>query len=93
MKLSVPSRHAFRPFWNSLLIRYNLKELIEKKSLQEGRKVSGAEIAREIGIQRSAMAKMIRDEGYTTTTKTLDSLCRYFGCRIEELVTYEDQGG
>ncbi|WP_338328278.1 helix-turn-helix domain-containing protein [Vibrio aestuarianus] len=25
-----------------------------------------------------------------TTTKTLDSLCRYFGCRIEELVTYED---
>lgn len=73
------------------MIRYNLKELIEKKSLQEGRKVSGAEIANEIGIQRSAMAKMIRDEGYTTTTKTLDSLCRYFGCRIEELVTYEDQ--
>ncbi|WP_238533005.1 helix-turn-helix domain-containing protein [Vibrio anguillarum] len=36
------------------------------------------------------MAKMIRDEGYITTTKTLDSLCRYFGCRIEELVTYED---
>ncbi|CAH8188539.1 helix-turn-helix domain-containing protein [Vibrio aestuarianus] len=90
MNRGVPSRHKFKSFWNTTLIRYNLKQLIEKKSLQEGRKVSGAEIANEIGIQRSAMAKMIRDEGYTTTTKTLDSLCRYFGCRIEELVTYED---
>lgn len=80
-------------FWNIGLIRYNLKKLIEKKSQEEDRKISGAEIANEIGIQRSAMAKMIRDEGYTTTTKTLDALCRYFGCRIEELVTYEDQEG
>lgn len=74
------------------MIRYNLKKLIEEKSLQEGRKISGAEIAGEIGIQRSAMAKMIRDEGYTTTTKTLDALCHYFGCRIEDLVTYENVG-
>ena len=73
------------------MIRYNLKQLIEKKSLREGRKISGAEIANEIGIQRSAMAKMIRDEGYTTTTKTLDALCQYFDCRIEDLVTYEPQ--
>ncbi|RQW61165.1 helix-turn-helix domain-containing protein [Vibrio viridaestus] len=72
------------------MIRYNLKKLIEAKSLKEGRKISGAEIASEIGIQRSAMAKMIRDEGYTTTTKTLDALCHYFNCRIEDLVTYED---
>lgn len=71
------------------LIRYNLKQLIERKSLREGRKISGTEIAKEIGIQRSAMAKMIRDEGYTTTTKTLDALCQYFDCRIEDLVTYE----
>ncbi len=71
------------------MIRYNLKALIEGKSAKEGRKISGAEIANEIGIQRSAMAKMIRDEGYNTTTKTLDSLCQYFDCKIEDLITYE----
>ncbi|SBT11923.1 helix-turn-helix domain-containing protein [Vibrio celticus] len=71
------------------MIRYNLKELIEKKSKEEGRKISGAQIAAEIGIQRSAMAKMIRDEGYTTTTKTIDALCEYFDCDVSELIWYE----
>tara|TARA_Y100000588_G_scaffold3471_1_gene4646 strand:+ start:91 stop:327 length:237 start_codon:yes stop_codon:yes gene_type:complete len=71
------------------LIRYNLKELIEKKSLVDSRRISAAEIANEIGIQRSAMAKMIRDEGYNTTTKTLEALCRYFECDIGELIWFD----
>ncbi|MFA0347255.1 MULTISPECIES: helix-turn-helix domain-containing protein [Vibrio] len=71
------------------MIRYNLKELIDKKSAEEGRKISGAQIAAEIGIQRSAMAKMIRDEGYTTTTKTLDALCQYFDCDVSDLIMFE----
>ncbi|MCG9554480.1 helix-turn-helix domain-containing protein [Vibrio sp. 10N.222.51.C8] len=71
------------------MIRYNLKELIDKKSAEEGRKISGAQIAAEIGIQRSAMAKMIRDEGYTTTTKTLDALCQYFDCDVSEVIWYQ----
>ncbi|MEZ9871831.1 MULTISPECIES: helix-turn-helix domain-containing protein [unclassified Vibrio] len=71
------------------MIRYNLKEFIDKKSAEEGRKISGAQIAAEIGIQRSAMAKMIRDEGYTTTTKTLDALCQYFDCDVSDLIMFE----
>lgn len=86
-----PVKTQYKSYLDLALIRYNLKQLIERKSLREGRKISGTEIANEIGMQRSAMAKMIRDEGYTTTTKTLDALCQYFDCRIEDLVTYEPQ--
>jgi putative transcriptional regulator len=71
------------------LIRYNLKELIERKSFSEGRKIPAAEIANEIGIQRSAMAKMVRDEGYNTTTKTLEALCQYFECEIGDLIWFD----
>ena len=90
--LACPVKTQRKSYLDIALIRYNLKQLIERKSLREGRKISGTEIANEIGIQRSAMAKMIRDEGYTTTTKTLDALCQYFDCRIEDLVTYKKQG-
>ncbi len=48
-----------------------------------------SQIAEEIGIQRSAMSKLVRDEGYTTTTRTLDALCRYFNCRIEDLIWFD----
>ncbi|WP_281355574.1 helix-turn-helix domain-containing protein [Vibrio agarilyticus] len=63
--------------------------MIDDKSQLEGRKISGSEVAAAVGIQRSAMAKMIRDEGYTTTTKTLDALCQYFKCDVSDLIWYQ----
>ena len=71
------------------MIRYKLKKLLEIKSEKEGRHISASELAKEIGIQRSAMNKMIRDEGYSTTIKTLDALCRYFDCEIEDVIWFD----
>lgn len=71
-----------------MTIRYKLKELIEIKEKREGKKISQASIAREIGVQRSAINKIVNDSEYVTTTNTLDLLCKYFDCRIEDLIEY-----
>jgi putative transcriptional regulator len=71
-----------------LTIRYKLKELIELKEKVEGKKISQAAIAREIGVQRSAINKLVTSKDYVTTTATLNALCAYFNCKIEDLVEY-----
>lgn len=71
-----------------MTIRYKLKELIELKEKVEGKKISQAAIAREIGVQRSAINKLVTSRDYVTTTTTLNALCSYFDCKIEDLVEY-----
>lgn len=71
-----------------MAIRYKLKELIELKEKIEKKKISQAAIAREIGVQRSAINKLVTSKGYVTTTATLNALCAYFDCKIEDIVEY-----
>ncbi|MGR5409082.1 helix-turn-helix domain-containing protein [Vibrio alfacsensis] len=71
-----------------MAIRYKLKELIELKEKIEGKKISQAAIAREIGVQRSAINKLVTSKDYVTTTTTLNALCAYFDCKIEDLVEH-----
>ncbi|TKF13376.1 helix-turn-helix transcriptional regulator [Enterovibrio norvegicus] len=71
------------------MIRYNIKALIEKKSEAEGRKITAAEVARAIGIQKAAMTKLVNNYEYTTTTRTIDALCEYFDCEVQDVITRE----
>ncbi len=71
-----------------MAIRYKLKELIELREKIEDKKISQAAIAREIGVQRSAINKLVTSKDYVTTTTTLNALCAYFDCKIEDLVEY-----
>ncbi|WP_170308284.1 helix-turn-helix domain-containing protein [Parashewanella tropica] len=70
------------------MIRYKLNELISKKSKDENRKITLSQVAREIGVQRAAMSKMAQNKGYGSTTKTLNALCVYFDCKIEDLIEF-----
>ena len=45
-------------------------------------------MAKATGINRMTLSKMVNHRGYNTQSENLDRLCRYFGCRIEELVEY-----
>lgn len=71
------------------MIRYNVKALIEKKSQAEGRKITAAEVARAIGIQKAAMTKLVNNYDYTTTTRTIDALCEYFDCEVQDVIYRE----
>lgn len=70
------------------MIRYHLKELIADKEFAERRRVTIGEIARETGINRMTLSKIINHPGHSTVTDNLDALCDYFNCEIEELVTH-----
>ncbi|WP_018939148.1 MULTISPECIES: helix-turn-helix transcriptional regulator [unclassified Thioalkalivibrio] len=74
-----------------MAIRIKLKELVAEKEYQEGRVVTFKEIAEEAGVHRVTLSKIANNKGYNVGTDTLDRLCKYFGCRIEELVEFIDE--
>lgn len=70
------------------MIRYHLKELIADKEFAERRRITIGEIAKETGINRMTLSRIINHPGHSTVTDNLDALCNYFGCDIEQLITH-----
>ena len=69
------------------MLRFKLKERIADKEFAEKRRVSLIEIAEATGIGRITLSRML-NHGSNERSDTLDRLCSYFGCRIEELVEH-----
>ncbi|QAB16261.1 MULTISPECIES: helix-turn-helix domain-containing protein [Hydrogenovibrio] len=70
------------------MIRFKLKELIAKKEFLDGRRVTLKQIAEATGINRMTLTKINTQHGYSTSTETLNKLCKYFDCEIADLVEY-----
>ncbi len=70
------------------MLRFKIKEMIARKEFDEGRRVTIAEVAEAAGIHRMTLSKLINQKGYNAGTDTLDRLCGYFQCKIEELVEH-----
>lgn len=70
------------------MIRFRIQELLADKQFREGKRASITELSTTTGINRVTLSKMINQRGYSTVTENLDRLCKYFNCRIEELVEY-----
>lgn len=68
------------------MIRFKLGEMIEKKQFSEGRRVSINEIAVATGLNRMTLSKILNQKGYGTGTETIDRLCEYFACKVEDLM-------
>ncbi|HYW57044.1 MAG TPA: helix-turn-helix transcriptional regulator [Polaromonas sp.] len=62
--------------------------MIEKKQFAEGRRVTINEIATATGLNRMTLSKILNSKGYGTGTETIDKLCQYFNCRVEDLMEY-----
>ena len=69
------------------MLRFKLKERIADKEFAEKRRVSLIEIAEATGIGRITLSRML-NHGSHVRSDTLDRLCNYFGCGIEELVEH-----
>lgn len=61
------------------MLRFKIKELIEKKEFSENSRITINELADSTGINHW---------GRCTVTDSLDKLCTYFECKIEELVEH-----
>jgi len=70
------------------MIRYHLKALIAEKEFTDKRRITIGEIAKETGINRMTLSKIINHPGHSTVTDNLDKLCNYFNCEIQKLVTH-----
>ena len=73
------------------MLRFRLRELLADKSFREARVITLIEVAKETGAHRLTLSKLANQLGAVVRTDTLDALCAYFGCRIEELVEYVDE--
>ncbi len=70
------------------MLRFKIKELIEKKEFQENRRITINELADSTGINRMTLSKIINHRGHSTVTDNLDKLCTYFECNVEDLVEH-----
>ncbi len=70
------------------MIRFKLGEMIEKRQFSEGRRITINEIATATGLNRMTLSKILNQKGYGTGTDTIDKLCAYFGCKVEELMEH-----
>ena len=73
-----------------VMIRFKLGEMIEKKQFAEGRRVTINEVATATGLNRMTLSKILNQKGYGTGTETVDRLCQYFACKVEDLMEHLD---
>ncbi|HEU0197569.1 MAG TPA: helix-turn-helix transcriptional regulator [Nevskiaceae bacterium] len=65
-----------------------MKERLADKEFGEKRVITMSEVAEVTGIHRATLSKIANDPSCNTGTDNLNRLCRYFSCRIEDLVEY-----
>lgn len=70
------------------MIRFKLGEMMEKKRFADGRRFSITDIATATGLSRVTLSKILNQKGYGTGTDTIDRLCQFFGCRVEDLMEH-----
>lgn len=70
------------------MIRFKIKEVISEREFQSGRRITQDEISQSTGIHRTTLSKISGQRGYNTTTDNIDKLCRFLGCKVEDLMQY-----
>jgi len=69
------------------VIRFKLKEQMAEMEFQEDRRITLLEVAKATGIGRITLSRMLKP-GAVVRTDTLDSLCAYFDCGLEDLAEF-----
>ena len=70
------------------MIRFKIKERMADKEFNENRRVTIGEVAEATGIHRMTLSKMINQRGYNAGADSLDKLCKFFSCNIQDLAEY-----
>jgi len=74
------------------MIRFRIKELVADREFKEGKRLTFEEIAHATGIHRTTLSKVAGQRGYNTTTDNIDKLCKYFGCKVGDIMEYIPDG-
>lgn len=70
------------------MIRFRLAELIADSQFKTGRRITLLEIAEATSINRMTLSRMTNVRGYSTSTDTIEKLCKFFGCGVGDVAQY-----
>ncbi|MBL1141850.1 MAG: helix-turn-helix transcriptional regulator [Proteobacteria bacterium] len=74
------------------MIRFKIKALLEEKSFKDGKRVTINDVVEATNLARQTISRIANQPTYSTTTDTIDTLCKYFNCQPGELMEYvQDQ--
>lgn len=74
------------------MIRILFNQQLDEKAFRERRRISVNDVCQETGLSRPTVSRIANVPGYSTSTETIDVLCRYFGCQPGDLlVRVEDE--
>ena len=51
-------------------------------------RLAGIEPTTATGLSRVTLSKILNQKGYGTGTGTIDRLCQFFGCKVEDLMEH-----
>lgn len=69
-----------------------MQELMAEKQFKEGRRVTLTELSEVTGINRVTLSKMVNHRGYNTVTDNIDQLCKFFDCKVGDIMEYVEGG-
>lgn len=67
------------------MVKCYLSRLLGEKRLKI------ADVARDTGVNRGTITRMYHETATRVDLEVIDALCRYLGCRIEQLFEYVDE--
>lgn len=70
------------------MIRIKLKQLLDDKAFEDGRRITLNEVSEATGIARATLNRIANLPAYNTTLDNVDALCRYFSCTPGDLLEY-----
>ena len=74
------------------MIRSNLNVLVARKEQNESRRLPYRVITQETGLSSGVLTRLIGGDFDRVERGTLDTLCRYFGVGVGELLEYVPDG-
>jgi len=88
LRISLKSAPQIKPIKR---LASNILVLAAKKAQQEDRRISLRKIAEETGIQRYTIYGFANNTLKEYPDSVLDTLCRYFRCRVGDLLVFGDE--
>ena len=73
------------------MIRIRLRQMLDDKSFEEGRRITIGDISEATGISRATLTRIVNQPGYNARLEAIDELCGYFKCQPGDLLEYIDR--
>lgn len=71
-----------------IMIQIHIRQLLDIKQEQLGKHISLTEISKKTGISRMTLHRTLKCQQYKLSTDSIDKLCSFFECDLNDLVRY-----